>query len=143
MRTADELADRMKGMVDALRPMAVDEIDAINLAADLFAFQAFSARSKLARQSGQPAPHLPAFASQILQACARRIRMILASLSESVTGEDKERLGALLRAVDRGQLDLDTIDVGGLFAQVMSMHPDDAATLLRANFGTLEARLAS
>ena len=69
--------------------------------------------------------------------------MILASLSESVTGEDKERLGALLRAVDRGQLDLDTIDVGGLFAQVMSMHPDDAATLLRANFGTLEARLAS
>ena len=40
MRTADGLADRMKGMVDDLRPMAVDEIDAINLAAELFAYQA-------------------------------------------------------------------------------------------------------
>ncbi|MEO8548741.1 MAG: hypothetical protein ABI678_02165, partial [Kofleriaceae bacterium] len=117
--------------------------DAIELAADLFAFRAFSARTKVAKQSGRPLPRLPEFSSEIMRSCARRIRMILASLSESVTGEDQDRLRALLRAIDEGRIDLESLDVGGVFSFVMSMHPDDAANWLRANLGTIEARLAS
>lgn len=143
MKTADALAGQMKSIVENLRPMAVDEIDAVNLAADLFAFQAFSARAKLAKQSGRPLPHLPKFSSEILRGCARRIRMILSSLAESVSGEDRERLAAILRAVDQGHLDLESLDVGSVFSLLMSMHPDDAANWLRTNLGSIEARLAS
>jgi len=143
MKTADELAGQMKSMVESLRPLAVDEIDAVNLAADLFAFQAFSARSKLAMQSGQTSPRLPRFSSEIVRGCARRIRMILVSLAESVSGEEKQRLSTLLRAVDQGHLDLESLDVGGVFSLLMSIHPDDAANWLRANLDAIEARLSS
>lgn len=143
MRTADELASQMNSMIESLRPLAIDEVDAAALAADLFSFQAFSTRSKLAAECGRAIPRLPKFSSEIMRVCARRIRMILVSLARSVSEEEKVRLGAILHAIDRRDLDLEAIDVGGIFSQLISMHPDDAASWLRANLDVIGARFVS
>jgi len=143
MRTADELASQMATLIDSLRPLAIDDGDAADLAADLFAFQAFTTRSKLAAGAGQPSPRLPSFTSEIMRVCARRIRMVLVSLARLVTEDEKERLDAILRAIDRRDLDLDAMEMGGSFPRLISMHPDDAASWLCANLRAVETRFAS
>lgn len=143
MRGADDLANQMGSLIASLRPLAIDEADAADLAADLFSFQAFSTRSKLASGAGRRTPSMPKFSSEIMRSCARRIRMILVSLAQSVTDAEMGRLAAILRAIDHRDLDLNAIDVGGIFSQLISMHPDDAASWLRAHLHTIERRLAS
>lgn len=143
MRPADDLANQMGALVKSLRPLAIDDADAADLAADLFSFQAFSTRSKVASSAGRAAPSMPKFSSEIMRSCARRIRMILVSLAQSVTDTEMARLAAILGAIDHRELDLNAIDVGGIFSQLISMHPDDAASWLRAHLHTIERRLAS
>jgi hypothetical protein len=143
MRSADDLPNQMASLIASLRPLAIDEADAADLAADLFSFQAFTTRSKLASNAGRPIPAMPKFSSEIMRSCARRIRMILVSLAQSVTETEMGRLAAILRAIDHRDLDLNAIDVGGIFSRLISMHPDDAASWLRAHLHMIEGRLAS
>ncbi len=138
MTLVDELVAR-------LRPIATDEIDAANLAADLFALQAFVARSRLAVQSGKPPPKLPQFSSDFAQGVTRRFRMILVSLAETTTENEIAQMATLLASLESQEPrmlsgELLSIEVVWM---LLAMHPDDAARWIRTNVISAGKGLAS
>jgi hypothetical protein len=138
MTLVDELVAR-------LRPIATDEIDAANLAADLFALQAFVARSRLAVQSGKPPPKLPQFSSEFAQGVIRRFRMILVSFAESTTEIEVARLASFLGSLNDQDPKLANgeplpIEIAWM---LLAMHPDDAAIWIRTNLIAVAEEFAS
>jgi hypothetical protein len=119
-----------------------DPIDAMKLAADLFAMSAYRAERAVAIEAGAPEPRSPKPRSKYLRLFTTDLGVRLNAIAGSLDTNDLDRLKkhapALARRLERGDLDL-AEQIYGL----VCMESHEAATWIREHLGEIEARFAS
>lgn len=111
-------------MTTSLRLLATDEIDAAHLAADMFAFKAYSASSLAAFQLGLPSPTMPKFSSTLARTIIRRSQMLLVSLVDGLTKNQLARLAKILATIEQNREN--ETSLWELVRRLLTMHPDEA-----------------
>lgn len=128
--------------IERLRAVTDDPIDAMRLAADVYAINAYQAERIAATQAGQAPPKLPEPISAYLRSFTVDLKSKLAEMSRLFSSDELARLVALGSAVVK-QLECDDGDLIGHLLVLLAMHPADAVLWVRAHLEDIEARFAS
>lgn len=142
MTNTAELTPLTEETIERLRAVAGDPVDAMRLAADVYATNAYLAERAIAEAAGQPRPKPPEPISRYLQTFTRNLRDRLTAVSTMLTTEEQERLKAFGVVIER-QLEADDGDLLENLILLTSMDPAYAALWVRTYLAELEARVAS
>ena len=118
-----------------------DAIDAMKLAADVYAMTAYRAERVAATVTGQTAPRPPKPQSKYLRMLTTELRNKLIEMAHQFDADEVRRLRrigpSLLVTMDREPIVVDEI------VQLLCMAPNDAVAWIREHLDQLEARFAS
>lgn len=128
--------------IERLRAVTCDPIDAMRLAADVYATNAYLAERAIALETGAPQPKPPKPLSTYLRSFSVDLKARLAEMSRLFTTDELGRLRALGSAIEK-QLEDDRGDLIESFVLLLAMDPADAVLWVRAHLDDIEARLAS
>jgi len=119
-----------------------DPIDAMKLAADVYAMNAYRAERASAAAAGGAAPRPPKPHSNYLRMLTTGLRE---KLTEIVRHFDREELDRLRRIAPSllVRMDADESDLADEIVELVCMAPRDAAAWNREHLGEIEARFAS
>lgn len=139
LSTEAELKPLTEETLENLRLVARDPIDAMRLAADVYATNAYLAERALAVAVGAPWPKPPTPVSHYVQSFTVDLKARLVELGAKLSPGELARLeviGASIVARLEG-------DDGALMETLLAlaaMHPTDAALWIRAHLDEIEAR---
>jgi hypothetical protein len=142
LNTNLELKPLSDETIERLRAVANDPIDAMRLAADVYATNAYVAERTIAIEVGFARPKPPKLQSTYLRSLAIGIKAKLADITELLTTEELHRLRALGGAVEK-RLESDEGDLVEILVLLFAMEPADAALWIRAHLDDIETRFAS
>jgi len=119
-----------------------DPIDAMKLAADVYAMSAYRAERASAAAAGVTAPRPPRPHSKYVRTLTTGLR---AKLTQIVRHFDTEELWRLKRMGPflLARMDADEPGLADEIIRLICMAPDDAATRVREHLDEIEARFAS
>jgi hypothetical protein len=140
--TKAELKPLTDETIENLRAVAPDPVDAMRLAADVYATNAYLAERALAIEAGKPRPKPPKPQSKYMRSFAHDFKARMLEIADRLTSEEMSRLEALQTAIERR---LDDNDAGLLETLLLlaTMHPGDAALWIRGHLEEIESRFAS
>lgn len=119
-----------------------DPIDAMKLAADVYAMTAYRAERASAAAAGGTAPRPPKPHSKYVRTLTTGLRAKLTEIVRRFDSEELERLkriGPFLLV----RMDADEPGLADEIVQLVCMAPDDAASWVREHLDEIEARFAS
>jgi hypothetical protein len=140
--TQAELKPLTNETIERLRAATGDPIDAMRLAADMYATNAYLTERAIAIATGQPGPKPPKPISRYLRSFALDLRMRIAEMLRLFSTDELGRLRALGSAIEK-RLEDDQGDLIGSIVLLLAMAPADVVLWVRAHLGDIEARLAS
>lgn len=119
-----------------------DPIDAMRLAADLYAMTAYRAEKAAALEAGAPSPRAPKPLSKYMRLFTTSLKTRLNAIA-GLFGEDElERMKQLApAAADR--LERSDPDLAEEIYRLVCMEPEDAVAWIREHLDEIEARFAS
>jgi hypothetical protein len=142
-RTSKSKTERIQSPTLAgLTAITSDPIDALRLAADLFALTAYRAKRDLASAAGLAEPRAPEPQSKYLQLLLSALNAKLRSIAGYLDEGDLERMTLLGPAVLR-RMEMSDPDVAEQVLKLVCMTPEDAAAWIREHLDELETRYAS
>ncbi len=136
-----ELHPLSQETIEGVQAATADPIDAMRLAADLYASNAYAAERALALETGRQLPEPPKLISHYLRAAALDIHARFQVMGALLNTDDLRRLEALGPIVEQ-RLATDE-QLGEVVMTLLAMKPEDAVLWIRAHLGDLEARLSS
>lgn len=142
LSTEAELKPLTEETIANLRAVAKDPIDAMRLAADLYATNAYLAERALAIEAGKPWPKPPKPLSRYVRSFTTEFEARLGELAKQLKPEELARLGEMATA----SVENSESNGGGLMLTLLlltTMHPKDAMRWIRFNLSDLEAGSAS
>lgn len=128
--------------IASLVEVTQDPIDALKLAADVYAMTAYQAERASAAAAGGAAPRPPKPHSKYLRMLTTGLR---AKLTEIVRHFDRDEIDRLRRIAPSllARMDGDDPGLADEIVQLVCMAPDDAAAWIREHLGEIEARCSS
>ncbi|MBA3461473.1 MAG: hypothetical protein H0T46_16045 [Deltaproteobacteria bacterium] len=137
-----ELKTAHSATVATLTEVTHDPIDAMRLAADLFAMSAYRAERAVALETGLSSPTPPKPLSKYLRIFTTSIKARLMETAGLLGTDELDRLKklgpALARRMERNDPDL----AEGIY-ELVCMEPQDAAVWIHEHLDHIEARFAS
>jgi len=127
--------------IEGLQAATADPIDAMRLAADFYASNAYEAERALALDMGRSLPEPPKLISRYMRALASDIHARFRVMAVLFSPDDLRRLKTLGPIVEQ-RLERDD-HVAEIFMTLLAMHPGDAVLWIRAHLDDLETRFAS
>ncbi len=137
-----ELKTAHAATIASLTEITHDPIDAMRLAADLYAMSAYRAEKAVALEAGAPSPHAPAPLSKYVRLLTTEIRTRLSAIVGSFTANELDQLKRLGPAIAR-QLERNDPDLAEDIYSLVCMEPDEAAAWVRDHLVQLEGMFAS
>lgn len=128
--------------IATLTAITHDPIDAMRLAADLFAMSTYRAEKAVALEAGATSPRAPAPLSRYVRLFTAEIRTRLSAIARVFTAEELDRLKRLGPAFTR-QLERNDPDLAEEIYNLMCMESDQAAAWVRDHLVQIEARFSS
>jgi hypothetical protein len=141
MSTKPELKPLTEQTLQNLHAVTGDPIDAMRLAADIYATNAYLAERARAIVTGQPRPEPPEPQSTFVRSLVLEVGARLVEIDKRLTGRERSRLRAVGVAID-GRPEGETGLVAILLLLTV-MHPADAASWIRGHLDEIEKRVAS
>jgi hypothetical protein len=144
MSTAQQpdFKEAQSATVTTLTGITHDPIDAMRLAADLFAMSAFRAERAVAVEAGTPAPRAPEPISKYMRTFALGISAKVNALAGMFDAAELARLKKLAPGLVR-QMELNDPRLAEEIYNLVCMSSDEAAAWIRERLETFEARFAS
>ena len=127
--------------IEGLQTATADPIDAMRLAADFYATNAYIAERARALNMGRPLPAPPKLISHYMRALALDIHARFHVMSPLFSPDELRRLTTLGPIVEQ-RLEGDD-QVAEMFMKLLAMHPEDAVMWIRDHLDELEIRFAS
>ncbi len=127
--------------IQGLQAATADPIDAMRLAADFYATNAYTAERARALETGHPLPEPPKLISHYMRALALDIHARFRVMAPLFSADELRRLTALGPTVEQ-RLD-DDDHVAEMLMKLLAMHPGDAVLWIRVHLHDLEIRFAS
>jgi len=127
--------------IEGLQAATADPIDAMRLAADFYATNAYTAERARALETGYPLPEPPKLISHYMRALALDIHARFRAMAALFSPEELRRLTTLGPIVEQ-RLEGDD-HVAEMFMKLLAMHPEDAVLWIRSHLDDLEIRFAS
>ena len=128
--------------IATLSEVTHDPIDAMRLAADLYAMSAYRAERAVALETGLSSPRAPKPLSKYMRIFATSLRARLNAIVGAFGADELDRMKrlgpALARRLERGDPDL-----AEEIYNLVCMEPDDAVAWIRDHLDEIEARFAS
>jgi hypothetical protein len=118
-----------------------DPIDAMKLAADLYAMTAYRAERAAAAARGTTVPNPPKPHSKYMRLFTRGLREKFAEVARHFEPDELDRLKRIAPAM-LVQMDGEP-SLSDEIMKLVCMHPDDAAAWIRDHLDEIEARFAS
>ena len=137
-----ELKTAHAATIASLTEITHDPIDAMRLAADLYAMSAYRAEKAVALEAGAPSPHAPAPLSKYVRLFTTEVRMRLSAIASAFTTNELDRLKTLGPALAR-QLERNDLDLAEEIYNLVCMEPEEAASWVRDHLVEIEARFGS
>jgi hypothetical protein len=119
-----------------------DAIDAMRLAADLFAMTAFRAERAVNVEAGLSSPRAPKPKSKYLRLLTAGLKVKMSAIGGLFSVDELERLKRLGPGIAR-KLERNDPELEEEMYRLVLMAPEDAAGWIREHMGELEARFAS
>jgi hypothetical protein len=119
-----------------------DPIDAMKLAADLFAMSAYRAERAVALEAGLTMPRAPKPQSKYVFRFATALKEKMTAIAKIFDANEIERLKKLGPMLAR-RLERNDSDLAEQVFELACMAPEDAATWIREHIGEIETRFAS
>ncbi len=119
-----------------------DPIDALKVAADLYAMSAYRATRALHAALGRASPVEPRATSKFVWKLRAALRAKLAAIVESLDDVAIVRLKKIAPAVSAA-IELDEPDVTDEIVRLLSMEPAECSAWIRDHLDDIEARFAS
>jgi len=126
----------------ALTEVTHDPIDAMHLAADLYAMTAYRAERAVALEAGTPAPRAPKLLSNYMRLFTTGLKERLRTIGALFEPKELDRLKALAPVFAR-RLEHNDPDLAEEALDLVSMEPEDAVAWIREHLRDLEVRFAS
>ncbi len=142
LNTETELKPFTEKTIENLLAVAGDPIDAMRLAADVYATNAYLAERALAIEAGKPSPKPPRLASRYLRSFTSDFKMRLNEIAARLKSDELSRLEAIGPAIAERLEDLES-GLMGMLLLLAVMHPIDAAQWIRTHLDEIEAEYAS
>ena len=142
LSTTAELKPLSDETIESLLSVTKDSIDAMRLAADLYATEAYLAERAASDEAGAAPPKPPRPQSKFMRSIADDIKVKLLAMSFMLDADELARLGAL-RATIAKRLDESDSSLTESLCLLFAMHPGDAALWIRAHLDEIETRFAS
>ncbi len=119
-------------VVDPIEAMNLtpDPIDAMRLASDLYAINAYRAERALTALARVPAPPPPKPISNVIRILTSTLKAKLCAIIVLLTPEERARLQDMAPGVSH-QLDLGDLDLAEHIARLITMPPADAVAWIR------------
>jgi hypothetical protein len=137
-----ELKTAHAATVATLTEVTHDPIDAMRLAADLFAMSAYRAERAVALETGLSSPRVPKPLSKYLRIFTTSIKERLRETAGLLDANELDRLKKLGPALAR-QLERNDPDLADEIYSLVCMEPADAARWIREHLDQIEMRFAS
>jgi hypothetical protein len=128
--------------LEQMRAVTGDPIDALRLAADVYAMNAYGAERAVAVEAGRPLPKPPEPISTYIRSFTSDLKARLDEMARMFTTEELGRLRTLGSAIEK-RLDDEREDPIESFVLLLTMDPADAVLWIRAHLDDIEARFAS
>lgn len=137
-----ELSTAHAATIASLTEITHDPIDAMRLAADLYAMSAYRAEKAVAIEAGAPSPQAPAPLSKYVRLLTTEVRTRLSAIAGVFTADELDRMKRLGPAITR-QLERNDPDLAEEIYNLVCMEPEEAAAWVRDHLVQIEARFAS
>jgi hypothetical protein len=137
-----ELKAAQAATIATLTEVTEDPIDAMRLAADLFAMSAFRAERAVALEAGTRGPRAPKPKSKYMRLFTSGLKARLNAIAGLFDAAEFERLKRLGPGLER-RLQRNDEDVAEEIYRLVCMEPADAVAWIRDHLDALEARYAS
>lgn len=125
-----------------LLELTQDPIDAMRLAADVYAMTAYAAEQRLAETTGAAKPLAPRPTSKFLRGYLSHLKGWLETMAQTLRTDEVERLKRIGMALANRLNDDEPELLEDLF-RVVNMAPPFAVAWIRVHFDEIEARFAS
>jgi len=119
-----------------------DQIDAMRLAADLYAMSAFRAERAVALEAGAPTPRAPKPMSKYMRLFAKGVKEQLSAIAALLTPDELERLKHVGPGLT-GRLERNDRELAEEVFALICLEPQVAAAWIRGHIEEIESRLAS
>jgi hypothetical protein len=128
--------------IATLTEVTQDPIDAMRLAADLYALSAYRAEKAVALEAGTRTPRTPKPLSKYMRLVATSLKERLTAIVGLFGADELERLKRLAPAI-AGGLERNDPELAEEIYELVCMEPADAVARIRDHLDTIEARFAS
>lgn len=119
-----------------------DPIDAMKLAADLFAMSAYRAERAVALEAGLTMPRAPKPQSKYIRRFETALKENMSAIARVFDADEIERLKKLGPMLAR-RLERNDFDLAEQVYELACLAPEDAATWIREHLREIETRFAS
>ena len=128
--------------IATLTEVTHDPIDAMRLAADLYAMSAYRAEKAVALEAGALSPQAPKPLSKYVRLFTAGLKARLNAIAGTFTADELDRLKNLGAAIVR-RLERNDPDLAEEIYKLVCMEPEDAVAWIREHLDKIEARFAS
>ncbi|MBX3155290.1 MAG: hypothetical protein KF773_04780 [Deltaproteobacteria bacterium] len=128
--------------VATLMEATKDPIDAMRLAADLFAMSAYRAERAVALEAGMESPRAPRPISKYLRAFIVGLKARLNAIGGMLDADELDRLTVIAPALAERLEHNDLALIEEVYKVVVGMHPAEAAEWIREHLDAIESRFA-
>ncbi len=142
LSTDTELKPLSDEVIESLREAAGDPIDAMRLAADVYATSAYLAECARAIETGGPRPKRPNPISRYVRTFTLDLNARLVEIGAHLGADAVSRLDALKDVIAK-RLDDNDGELVATLLLLAAMHPQDAASWIRRHMHQIEERYSS
>ncbi|MDQ3341710.1 MAG: hypothetical protein M4D80_41700 [Myxococcota bacterium] len=128
--------------IATLTSVTHDRIDAMRLAADLYAMSAYRAERAVALEAGAPSPRAPKPLSKYVRLFTTGLKARLNAIAGTFAAAELDRLKKLAPAI-AGRLERNDLDLAEEIYKLVCMEPEDAVAWTREHLDEIETRFAS